>query len=692
MLKIEKKIFIRTSSLAFTLVISLTFFIFQFSMIMHRDDHLEDYESWLHSSAKQLLRLIHWQDELMLKEILEQRIKNDPHVLYAFIEHNNNICVSTLKGGIPKGLLKTPRTRDNQVSVYEFQNKKGEIFYDLAYSGSSHGFAIHFVVSQEKLDREYKKMLPKIMAVSLTVFVLGVFFSIGISRRITKEVHNMTSQLSKSEKRLSNFINSAVDSFTLWDKKLTLLDINSAGTRLLEKGVNKANILGKNITEIFPDVIGLERLDKYRDVIKTGEPIFIDDAPYKLSGEKRILQFRAFKVGDGLGIICSDVTVQKRMQEELLKIDKYESIGVLAGGIAHDFNNILAALLGNISLAKMKTDEQDDLYINLAEAEKAVEQATSLTNQLLTFSRGGAPIKETTDIGKLVKKTVSFVLSGSKVKGEYDIEEDIQAVEVDKGQISQMINNIVINSINAMPKGGIINISVKNTHLDSTEALPLDVGKYIWISIRDHGKGIPEDIRDKIFDPFFTTSKKGNGLGLATSQSIIMKHNGLIKVESEVGKGTTFHIYLPASKESDVKDFEDSDPDITGEGKILLMDDDEAVLKTASEILRLIGYKVTSVDDGAKAIDVYKKAMKSSKPFDAVILDLTVPGGMGGVDTIKNLIKIDPNLKAIATSGYSNDPVMGNHKKYGFCGVIPKPYSIKKLNRILSEALQKPEK
>jgi PAS domain S-box-containing protein len=382
----------------------------------------------------------------------------------------------------------------------------------------------------------------------------------------------------------------------------------------------------------------------------------------------------------------SNITDRKRMEEELIKTQKLESIGILAGGIAHDFNNILTSIAGNISMAKMRLKPGDKIFDLLSSAENASVRAQGLTRQLLTFAKGGAPVKETASIQKLIRESALFVVRGSKSECDFQIAEDLWPVEADAGQMSQVISNIVINANQAMPEGGIIRISAENMVTEKIQDMPVSPGKYIHISVKDDGVGIAEKHLSKVFDPYFTTKQTGSGLGLATAYSIIKKHNGHIFVNSSLGKGTTFNIYLPASdKKIPVKK---EAALLTGCGRILMMDDDEFLKELAKEMLDMLGYESEFAENGAEAIEMYKKARESGKPYDAVILDLTIPGGMGGKETIKKLLEIDPEIKAVVFSGYSDDPVMSNYREYGFKGMMPKPFDTNALGKVLNEVLK----
>jgi PAS domain S-box-containing protein len=385
-----------------------------------------------------------------------------------------------------------------------------------------------------------------------------------------------------------------------------------------------------------------------------------------------------------------DITTHKRMEEEVLKIEKLESLGVLAGGIAHDFNNVLTPILANISIAKHYGDLDDDIAEMLTDAEKASLHAKSLTQQLLTFSKGGGLVKKSASVSKLLEDASKFALSGSNVRYECSIPEPLWPVEMDEGQITQVIHNMIINADQAMPGGGTVKIRAENVATGPEDSFPLKKGKYVRISIADQGVGIPEKQLPKIFDPFYTTKEKGSGLGLSTSFTIVDRHDGTIQVESHKGVGTTFHIYLPASEKDRSIEQQEWKRTKTGQGRVLLVDDQEAVRKVAGRILERLGYEVEFARDGAEGIKLYEGAMKRKQPFDMVILDLTIPGGMGGRETIQELKKMDPGASVIVSSGYSDDPIMSDYKEYGVSGVVTKPYRIDDLAEAINMAMGGP--
>lgn len=385
--------------------------------------------------------------------------------------------------------------------------------------------------------------------------------------------------------------------------------------------------------------------------------------------------------------VFQDITDRKKMEEELLKTSKLESVSVLAGGIAHDFNNILTILLGNISLARVLVNSEDKIYQKLMQIENATLQAKDLTMQLLTFAKGGTPLKEIVSIGKIIKESAAFALSGSNVRCEFDIPGDLWLLEIDVGQFTQVINNLVINADQAMSEGGIIKIRAENVTVAENQVLPIKAGDYVKISIADQGLGIPEENLQKIFDPYFTTKSGGSGLGLATSYSIIMKHGGYITLESKTGAGTTFYIYLPASVHNILSKNEENQPFFSGKGRILVMDDQAEIRRVLGEMLTLLGYEADFAKDGEEAIELYQGANELGYPFDAVIMDLTIPGGMGGKEAVRRLHEHNPNVKVIVSSGYSNDPVMANFSEYGFQDFVSKPYCVEDLSKVLHKVI-----
>jgi len=387
--------------------------------------------------------------------------------------------------------------------------------------------------------------------------------------------------------------------------------------------------------------------------------------------------------------VVRDITDRKRAEEELARSQKLESLGVLAGGIAHDFNNILTVVTGNISLARMQTTPESGLNRVLRDAEQASFRARDLTQQLLTFSRGGAPIKKVTSIAALLEETIRFTLSGTNIRPEFDIAGDLWAAEVDPGQMSQVFNNLAINAQQAMPAGGTVRVRARNASVSGPDGdARLKPGRYLKISVEDHGIGIPAELQPRIFDPYFTTKQRGSGLGLTTTYSIINRHGGHIEVDSKVGEGTSFTLHLPATEGKPRRARTARKHPSRSRGRVLIMDDDEAVLAVGAEMLRTLGYTAETACDGNSAIMLYERFMETGAPFDAVILDLTIPGGPGGLDTLKKLVGMDERVRAVVSSGYSSDPVMSDYREHGFAGVVAKPYNIEEMAAVLEAVIR----
>jgi len=513
----------------------------------------------------------------------------------------------------------------------------------------------------------------------------------GIIRDITEQKQT-EKVLAEEKERLSVTLRSIGDGVICTDTAGIIVLINRVAEELT--GWPEKEALGKPLAEVF-HIINEKTRERCENpverVLETGGVVGLANHTVLISRDEneRVLADSGAPIcGEdsavvGVVLVFRDITEKEKIEKELQKIEKLESIGSLAGGVAHDFNNILMGILGNITLAKMYAKPDEKVIEKLIEAERAALRARDLTQQLLTFSTGGMPVKKLTPIPELIKDSVGFVLRGSNVRCEFSIPDDLWIVEADEGQINQVISNLIINADQAMPEGGIIKVGAENITVGAEGVLPLQAGKYIKIAIQDAGTGISKKHLPRVFDPYFTTKKKGSGLGLATTYSIIKNHNGQIIVESKLGAGTTFYVYLPASEKEIVTREEAKERPLAGKGKILLMDDEENVRRVAGEMLKSIGYEVSFARDGAEAIELYKKAGKSGKPFDAVVMDLTVPGGMGGKEAIKKLLEIDSEVKAIVSSGYSNDPIMADFKKHGFSGVVAKPYTIEELSKIL---------
>jgi PAS domain S-box-containing protein len=480
----------------------------------------------------------------------------------------------------------------------------------------------------------------------------------------------------------------------IYELDLTTFNFLSVNDVMCEyMGYTKEEFLGMKVWDVLTEESLKKNLERYDKMLR-GESV-PDIAEYEIitkdGREICILVNSSIEYENDIPVkattVCQNITERKLLEQEILKAQKLESLGVLAGGIAHDFNNFLSGIMGNISLGKLGAGQGEDITESLDEALRVASRASALTRQLLVFSKGGAPVKKTASISEVLRDSTIFALRGSKVKCEFSIAEDLWPVRVDLGQFSQVIHNLALNAVQAMPQGGTIRLFANNADLKAQSGLPLESGKYAEISLQDEGLGIPREHLAKVFDPYFTTKHKGSGLGLTMTYSTIHAHDGHIAVESEMGKGTTFRIYMPASHEEMVESEDREVQLMMGSGKILVMDDDEAIREVTEKILIELGYEVGSASDGAETIALYRDAAQSGQPFDAVIMDLTIPGGMGGKEAIQQLLKFDPKVSAIVSSGYSNDPIMAEYEKYGFRGVATKPYRIEKLSWVLHDVL-----
>jgi PAS domain S-box-containing protein len=417
----------------------------------------------------------------------------------------------------------------------------------------------------------------------------------------------------------------------------------------------------------------------------------------------RSIELRSVPVRDEAGKVVKvieigrDITKQIAAQAERIELErkllhsqKLESLGILAGGIAHDFNNILTGILGNLSILRILVPNSDKALERLERCEKAVSQATSLTCQLLTFAKGGDPVKKPLNLGHVIENAVSLALTGSNVTGETNIAKDLWTVAADEGQIGQVLNNLLINAAQAMPRGGAIQVQAANRLLDPDhqQSTSLKSGRYVEINVSDHGQGIPSEHLAKIFDPYFTTKETGTGLGLTSAYSIVNKHGGDIRVSSQVREGTRFEVYLPATVEStDCEESSVSQAIAYGNGSVLVMDDEAYIRDMVSEMLSHLGYDFQGCCCGEELIRIYREKIDQGQVPDAVIIDLTIRGGMGGLDAATAILEMDPAARLIVASGYSTDPVMANHREYGFSAALAKPYRLEDLGTTLAQVL-----
>ncbi len=508
--------------------------------------------------------------------------------------------------------------------------------------------------AQEELHKEKDQL-----AITLAAVTDGVI-RVGTNRQVIL--------MNKVAKTLTGF-GSATDSTIFIDDVFNIID---------EKTFNPVKL---SLKEMFQD-------ESQSIISATAILVNLSDHSEKMIAYSIAPIFDRDRQLTGYIFVFRDISLEKKMEEETVKAQKLESIGLLAGGLAHDFNNILSGILGNAQLARLvhKKGQSIDKYLNGIES--ATQAATNLTHQLLTFAKGGEPVKKVFNINDQLIESVHFSLRGSNVKSAFFSDDDIWPVSADPGQINQVINNLTINADQAMPNGGIFKIQTKNEIIkENNKNLKLAAGKYVKIIFTDQGVGIPKENLSKIFDPYFTTKHKGSGLGLASCYSIMEKHGGTITVQSTLGKGTTFTVYLPAY-DGTLEESYEAEPELKeGQGKILVMDDEPYILDLMANFLHVLGYEPELVKDGKEAVTLYKKSLESGNKYAAVITDLTVPGGMGGKEVIRELLKLDSEVIGIVASGYSTDSVLANFQEYGFKGILQKPFKLEQVSQILHHVL-----
>jgi PAS domain S-box-containing protein len=491
--------------------------------------------------------------------------------------------------------------------------------------------------------------------------------------------------LQQSARTLTDILENAADGFFALDYAWRFTYVNPQAERLF--GRARKELLGGEFWQKFPELQNTPFEENYRQVMANQTPAEFEAC--EPNGTTRWFEVHAYPSGGGVSAFFRDVTERKRAEDDRLTKGKIESLGTLAGGIAHDLNNILTVISGNIGLAQLEAPaEEKSLLGCLAKASQAAQEAAHMSSQLLTFSKGGSPVKKIVRMSELLAKSAHFSLHGSNLRAEMDIPPDLWATEVDPAQIEQVINAIMINAREAMPSGGTVDISARNVELENKPGALLTGGRYIKIAIADHGGGVSPDIATKIFDPYFTTKPVSSGLGLSISFSIVKKHGGMLHLEQSSPSGAVFSFFLPAAP---------AEPAVVrsmGNGpgmpcplqRILVMDDEEGIRELTSQLLNTLGYEVTAVTNGVEAINTYERAMRRGENFQAVILDATIRGGMGGLATIARLRNLDPSVVAIICSGYSDEAALAEFLQYGFRGALPKPFTRRDLADVLQRA------
>jgi PAS domain S-box-containing protein len=516
------------------------------------------------------------------------------------------------------------------------------------------------------------------------IYALG-----GVCTDVT-ELRKAEEALRNSKRETENIIKSCPMGIHLYEleegDRLVFKGANPAANNIL--GIDCMALIGKTIEEAFPALTDSELPEKYRLACHEGIPWHSELINYKDQQIEGAYKVDVFQTEPGMAaVMFEDITHKQFIDQELQKLQKLESIGILAGGIAHDFNNLLTVITGNISMAMSSGDLDANILTNLTNAEKASERARNLTQQLLTFSKGGSPVKQPAFLNQLVADSTTFSLSGSKVNSDLQLPADLPAALIDEGQISQVVQNLVKNAEQAMLDGGTVTIKGDCLDHNDNDGLPLKAGKYLRITVEDHGTGIAPDHLPKIFDPYFSTKTSGSGLGLAVAHSIIKNHGGLLTAESDTGRGAKFYFYLPVTDQQPLPDTPQQLTPKNRGGRILVMDDEETILSVVVDMLTHLGYQTETAKDGNEVLALYSETMETGEPYDAVMLDLTIPGGMGGEETIKHLLEMDPAVKAIVVSGYANAQIMSDFHSFGFSGVLAKPYNIESLKNAVAALL-----
>lgn len=503
--------------------------------------------------------------------------------------------------------------------------------------------------------------------------------------------------LRESEERLRTLIDAMPDIVCFKDEAGRWLVANQSALRTFQllgipcegrRGSELAQLPGACSTALLAAEATDEEAWRKAAPVRSEETLPGSDGTERVFDLLKVPLFHPDGRRKGLVVLGRDVTRRKEMEEALLNTRKLDSLTTLAGGIAHDFNNILTGILGNLSLAKIFAETDERMLEWLTRAEAASLKARALVEQLLTFSRSGSPIKKATGVDALVRETAGFVLRGSNVRCLFAFPPDLWPVTVDEAQVSQAIQNVIANADQAMPEGGLIHVAAQNVVVGPEEG-QLQPGRYVCITIEDQGIGIDPRHLGKIFDPYFSTKQKGCGLGLAISYSIIKNHQGYISIDSRPGVGTKVTIHLPAA-ELARPELPQPAPAPDCRGRILVMDDEQMVREVAGDMLTNLGYVVAFAADGGEAVKKFRAAQANGTPFDAVILDLTVPGGLGARQTVPLLQQFDPAVRLIVASGYSTDPVLASFREYGFAGAIIKPFDLRELGGVLRQILSTP--
>lgn len=589
------------------------------------------------------------------------------------------IAILVFIGGIWTGGVPTPR----ELGVIDKINRVEGMFVFLLFS--------LIIINLIKSRRHFKQAKDEVENKKNELVVSNEKLNEAL-----REVGKLNRELTAESERLAITLRSIGDGVITTDTAGAVVILNRVAEELCGWTLREAQ--GKQLTSVFTIID--EKTRKPREnpvekVLATGRIIEIANHTVMISkdGVERVIADSAAPIKDkndkiiGVVLVFRDITEKQKLLETTQRNQKLESLGVLAGGIAHDFNNLMGGIFGYIDLASEESKDER-VVAHLSKAMNTIDRARGLTRQLLTFAKGGDPVQKIDSLFPFVKETALFALSGSNVSCFFDVTDDLWACNIDKNQIGQVIDNLVINAQQAMPLGGAVGIKARNIALSEKEHPSLTPGNYVKLTIRDRGVGIPRDLITRIFDPFFTTKAAGHGLGLATCHSIISRHGGCIDVESQPGNGSAFFVYLPASGQAPEGPIAAPPAYHRGHGVIIVMDDEEVIRNSLEEMLKTMGYTVICKDDGREALDQFNEG-KANRPCVAMIFDLTVPGGMGGKEAVEEIRKSDKEIPVFVASGYAADPVMKNPRDYGFTDSICKPFIMTELAEMLEKHLTK---
>lgn len=649
------------------------------------------------SSMSDALVVVNVKDEIvivnralltMLQYTEAELLGKHPDKLIAFMANTDTTVKQLLKGGSVNDIQTEFIRKDGSTipislswSILRYKNHKlrGIVFFGRDISERQQNMRI--------LQQAHDELEQRVDERTLELEQRNAQLQFEIQERILAE-----NDLAAQKEYLSVTLGSIGDGVITVNEHENIVFLNKAAETIT--GWKQEDAEGKKLAEVFP----IRHLEQQNASCFFPNSVSEIDSRrvelVSLSGVKHVLSENRSAILDcngktlGYVIVFRDITEKEILEEELFKSRKLESVSLLASGLAHDFNNLLTGIITNLFMAKTALPINGETYTLITNAEKAAFRASSLTKQLLSFAKDSTtPNREVSSLKELIEESVGFYLSGSKSDYRLNLDDQLYIVEIDRGQIDQVLNNIIVNADQSMPHGGTITVSAQNVEFQKNANIPLKPGKYVCISVSDDGTGIPPENIHRIFDPYFTTRQQGNGLGLSSAYSIVLKHNGYITVQSELNKGSTFNIYLPASENILVDDSVSTEEMRQGKGKILVLDDDDIIRRSTERLLSHLGYKVFMASEGEQALRLYSAAIENETPFDAAILDLTIPGGKGAQEIIGDLCKLDPNTKAIVSSGYPNDPVMLDFLSFGFCAAISKPYNIEELSSLLKKVL-----